>query len=135
MRYKGLLDMLNGGGPGTAGPGGYTSLADMFNGGGAGRAGQQFEGDLFSGLLNALGIRPAGYMDRLAEARPMARPAGLGAAPRPAPPQPMMPPIDPYAAGAVTTSALPPPGSMANEDLMRLLRAAVAQTNSYGGNR
>lgn len=63
----------------------YLGLLDMLDGGGAGRAGQTFQGGPLSGLLNALGIRPMGYRDRLAAAAPMA-PAGLGAAPRPAPP-------------------------------------------------
>jgi len=63
----------------------YTGLLDMINGGGPGQAGATFEGGLLSGLLNALGIRPHGYRDRLSEMRPMPRPAGLGVAPRPAP--------------------------------------------------
>lgn len=63
----------------------YTGLLDMINGGGPGQAGDTFEGGPLSGLLNALGIRPYGYRDRLSEMRPMPRPAGLGVAPRPAP--------------------------------------------------
>ena len=140
MQFRGLLDMLNGGGPGAAARGNYTSFMDMINGGGAGRAGQRFEDGLLAGLLNALNIRPAGYMERMAEMRPMARPAGLGASPRPAPLQPMTPaamPMAPeiYGPAAVGVSKLPPPGSMSDEDLMRMLRAVVAQANSYGGNR
>ena len=59
----------------------FLGLMDMIDGGGMGRSGQTFEGGPFSGLLNALGIRPAGYMDRLEAARPMtARPALAGPA-------------------------------------------------------
>ena len=126
MQFRGLLDMLNGGGPGAAARGNYTSFMDMINGGGAGRAGQRFEDGPLAGLLNALNIRPAGYMERMAEMRPMARPAGPGA-------MPMAPEI--YGPAAVGVSKLPPPGSMSDEDLMRMLRAVVAQANSYGGNR
>ena len=49
-------------------------LRDMFDGGGRGRAGQRFEGGLLADLANALGFKPLGYQDRLAAARPMARP-------------------------------------------------------------
>jgi hypothetical protein len=52
----------------------YQGLLDMLNGGGAGQAGQTFEGGGLSGLLNSLGIRPMGYRDRLAEARPQPNP-------------------------------------------------------------
>lgn len=52
----------------------YKGLLDMLDGGGAGRSGQTFEGGPLSGLLNALGIRPMGFMDRQAAARPMPRP-------------------------------------------------------------
>lgn len=52
----------------------FASLQDMFDGGGMGQSGQAFEGGPFSGLLNGLGMKPAGYEERLAAARPMARP-------------------------------------------------------------
>jgi hypothetical protein len=52
----------------------YQGLLDLINGGGAGQAGQTFEGGALSGLLNSLGIRPMGYRDRLAEARPAPNP-------------------------------------------------------------
>lgn len=55
----------------------YTSLLDMLDGGGMGQSGQKFEGGLFSGLMNAMGIRPMGYQDRLAAARPQPRPQGM----------------------------------------------------------
>jgi hypothetical protein len=41
-----------------------TALQDMFNGGGAGMAGDTFQGGILSGLLNAIGVRPAGYRSR-----------------------------------------------------------------------
>lgn len=110
----------------------FLGLLDMINGGGAGRAGQKFEGGPLSGLLNALGIRPAGYMDRLAEARPMARPAGLGAAPSPSP-APLLPPPNIYGPNAITTTTLPPPGQMRDEDLMRLIMQALQQAPSATG--
>ena len=57
---------------------------DMRDGGGKGRSGDTFQGGPFSGLLNALGVRPAGYRQRLEDnlapqtsLRPQARPAGL----------------------------------------------------------
>jgi hypothetical protein len=49
-------------------------LRDMLDGGGRGRAGQRFEGGLLADIANALGFKPLGYQDRLAAARPMARP-------------------------------------------------------------
>ena len=49
-------------------------LRDMLDGGGRGRAGQRFEGGLLANIANALGFRPLGYQERLAAARPMARP-------------------------------------------------------------
>jgi hypothetical protein len=52
----------------------YTGLLDMLDGGGAGQAGQTFQGGALSELLNSLGIRPMGYQDRLAEARPQPNP-------------------------------------------------------------
>ena len=58
-----------------------SALRDMLDGGGRGRAGQRFEGGLLADLANALGIRPMGYEERLAAARPMARPTRPAAAP------------------------------------------------------
>ena len=72
---------------------GFNNFADMFDGGGAGKAGQTFEGGPLSGLLNAIGIRPAGYMDRLAEKRPQSRPVGLLSNPQAAPMPPSQPMI------------------------------------------
>lgn len=59
---------------------GFLGLLDMIDGGGMGQSGSKFEGGPLSGFLNALGVRPYGYMDRLSAVRPEMRPAGLGAA-------------------------------------------------------
>lgn len=78
----------------------YTGLLDMINGGGPGAAGQTFQGGPFSNMLNAMGVRPAGYQDRLAAARPQPRPMqapGPQAMPR------QQQPIGP---------AMPPPGQI-----------------------
>lgn len=72
----------------------YRGLLDMLDGGGAGRSGQTFEGGALSGLLNALGIRPMGYAARLEDARPQPRPQGL--VPPPAPPIQTQPLLGPY---------------------------------------
>jgi len=90
--FTGFRDMFDGGGPGQSGArfegGGLLSsignafggprdsfgyqaesgdrvsaLRDMINGGGRGQAGQQFQGGLLSAILNALGVRPAGFQD------------------------------------------------------------------------
>ena len=44
----------------------YTSFTDMFDGGGPGKAGVNFEGGLYSGALNALGVQPYGYEETAA---------------------------------------------------------------------
>ena len=56
-----------------------SALRDMLDGGGRGRAGQRFEGGMLANLANALGIRPLGYEERLAAARPQARPTRAAA--------------------------------------------------------
>ena len=63
----------------------YRGLLDMLDGGGAGRAGERFEGGPLSGLLNMLGIRPMGYRDRLQQQATMGTSSGGGYAPSPAP--------------------------------------------------
>ncbi len=58
--------------------GGYTGLSDMINGGGAGASGDTFSGGPYSGLLNAIGVRPMGYAARqesVESGRPRQRPA------------------------------------------------------------
>jgi len=42
-----------------------SALRDMLDGGGRGRYGDTFEGGPLSGLLNAIGVRPLGYNDRM----------------------------------------------------------------------
>lgn len=108
----------------------FLGLMDMIDGGGMGRAGQTFEGGPLSGFLNALGIRPQGYEERLSQARPMPRP--MMASPRPAP-MPMAPPPNPYAPGAVTTTTLPPMGQMSDEQLMQIIRQALERAPSAVG--
>jgi len=46
---------------------------DMIDGGGAGRSGDTFQGGPFSGMLNAMGVRPAGYQERQEAAAAAAR--------------------------------------------------------------
>ncbi len=82
----------------------YLGLLDMLNGGGAGQAGPEFEGGLFSGLLNALGIKPMG--SRMNDAGPPPpspdnyRPAAAAGSPPPG----MVPPVQtsPVIAGGMT---------------------------------
>ena len=57
--------LLGGGG---SGGGGFTSFGDMFDGGGPGRSGSTFVGGPYSAGLNAVGVRPAGYTERMAAA-------------------------------------------------------------------
>lgn len=65
-----------------------SAARDMVDGGGPGRYGDRFQGGPFSGLLNAVGARPAGYRARQEAAGPdmgmaeaMAAPAMTGATP------------------------------------------------------
>ena len=107
----------------------FLGLMDMIDGGGMGRSGQTFEGGPLSGFLNALGVRPAGYMDRLEAARPMPRP--VTASPRPmAAPAPMAPAQNPYAPGAIETTVLPPMGQMSDEALMKIIFDALQRSQS-----
>ena len=103
----------------------FLGLMDMIDGGGMGRSGQTFEGGPFSGLLNALGIRPAGYMDRLEAARPMPRPVTEQPAAAPVAPAP-----NPYAPGAIETTVLPPMGQMSDEALMKIIFDALQRSQS-----
>lgn len=108
----------------------YTGLLDMINGGGAGKAGDTFEGGLFSELLNGLGIRPRGYADRLAEQQKLAAMQPTAPAQPYQRPQPTLPPtfVNPYAPeNKITTTTLPPVGSMSNEDLIRLIQEGIAR--------
>lgn len=108
----------------------YLGLIDMLNGGGAGRAGSTFEGGPLSGLLNSLGIRPMGYQDRLAAARPMPRPMAMPSMPRP--PQPAAPTMtgqsaEVYGPGAVNVMTL------SDAQLVELIRNALATPPSAMG--
>jgi hypothetical protein len=100
----------------------FISLRDMFDGGGPGAAGDTFKGGPFSGFLNDLGVKPMGYLDRMAQMpRPQPRPAALGQRP---PAMPPLPPPDPYSL-PITQTALPPPGAMPNEELIRMILQAL----------
>jgi hypothetical protein len=111
----------------------YQGLLDMINGGGAGRAGQTFEGGGLSGLLNSLGIRPMGYQDRLAEARPqpnqMLMTPTVSTMGAPA----MQPPVSPYAPGAITQTTLPPMGGMSQDELLAMIMQALSAPPSAQG--
>lgn len=84
----------------------FLGLMDMIDGGGMGRAGSEFEGGPLSGLLNALGIRPQGYADRMEEQQAM--PALL---PRPAP-------------------AANPMQDKSTEELVAMIEAALGRANN-----
>lgn len=61
----------------------YLNIRDMLDGGGAGASGSEFKGGAMSNILNALGIKPAGYRDRagnMGQAAPQ-RPARVNRAP------------------------------------------------------
>jgi hypothetical protein len=103
----------------------FLGLLDMLDGGGAGRSGQTFEGGPLSGFLNALGVRPQGYQERMEQARPMPRPMPMSR-----PMQPMAPPPNPYAPGAITTTTLPPMGQMSDEALMKMIYDALQRAQS-----
>lgn len=109
----------------------YQGLLDMLNGGGPGRAGQTFEGGPLSAFLNMLGIKPAGYNERAPETLPVARPAGYGY--HPAPPAPPAPANPTFMAPPVATSTLPPLGQMSNEQLIELIRQALQAAPSATG--
>lgn len=80
----------------------YTGIRDMFDGGGAGKAGPTFQGGTYSGLLNALGVRPRGFRDRQAgilerqQAAPTTMAGAMGGG------SPAVPAVAPPAAPPVT---------------------------------
>jgi hypothetical protein len=86
----------------------FLGLLDMLDGGGAGRSGETFEGGPLSGFLNALGIRPQGYQERMEQER-------------------MMPALLPRPMAAAQPN---PMQGMSNEELMAMVEAAIknAQT-------
>ena len=124
----------------------YLGLLDMLDGGGPGRAGSTFEGGPLSGLLNLLGIRPMGYADRMAQAptaSPMApAPMGGGMAPpaprrAPAAPQMMAPALTGPAGGprpemqgrpAIAGMDYTPPGLMTPAPMPQITPAGTDPT-------
>jgi hypothetical protein len=97
----------------------------MLNGGGAGRAGQTFEGGGLSGLLNSLGIRPMGYQDRLAEARPQPNPMLMTPTVSTMGMPPVQPPASPYGPEAISQTTLPPMGGMSQDQLVAMIMQAL----------
>ena len=106
----------------------FLGLLDMLDGGGAGRSGETFEGGPLSGFLNALGVRPQGYQERMEQERMMPRPMMGGSSSAPMAPAPMPP--DPYAPDAITTTTLPPMGQMSDEALMKMIYDAMQRAQS-----
>jgi hypothetical protein len=108
----------------------FLGLLDMLDGGGAGRSGQTFEGGPLSGFLNALGVRPQGYQERMEREREPMYLAGPPSRPTPmySAGPPSMP--NPYAPGAITTTTLPPVGQMSDEALMKMIYDAMQRAQS-----
>ena len=100
---------------------------DMVNGGGFGAAGDTFRGGpyggLFGGILNAVGVRPMGYADRMADSQSALNGAMAGVAAYRPPVAPVMPtaaPVAPTAAIApVVTSNLSDIEAL-NADMIRM---------------
>jgi hypothetical protein len=109
----------------------FLGLLDMLDGGGAGRSGQTFEGGPLSGFLNALGVRPQGYQERMEREREPMYLAGPPSRPTPmySAGPPSVPP-NPYAPGAITTTTLPPMGQMSDEALMKIIYDAMQRAQS-----
>ena len=105
----------------------------MLNGGGAGRAGQTFEGGGLSGLLNSLGIRPMGYRDRLAEARPQPNPMMMTPTVSTMGMPATQPPMNQYAPGAISQTTLPPMGGMSQDQLVAMIMQALNAPPSAQG--
>lgn len=77
----GLLGGIFGGQRQGGGLFGYTGLRDMVDGAGPGASGPRFQGGTYSGLLNAVGVRPVGQAARMAASPAL---APQGARPMPA---------------------------------------------------
>jgi hypothetical protein len=130
----GLPDPMSGrvtsiGGAGGGGIFGYSGLRDMFDGGGRQQSGDTFKGGGYSGLLNALGIRPMGFVDR--QNTPTAAPAPSSGSYVPRMPmqptaQHMQPPAYNPLGNPIQTQTLPPAGSMDTQQLIDYLRAAYS---------
>lgn len=61
----------------------YLNFQDMIDGGGAGASGPTFEGGPLSGLLNAIGVKPAGFRERMAGEQPSRQATYSGSMPPP----------------------------------------------------
>ena len=109
----------------------FLGLLDMLDGGGAGRSGETFEGGPLSGFLNALGVRPQGYQERMERERMPMYSAGPPSRPTPmySAGPPSVPP-NPYAPDAITTTTLPPVGAMSDEALMKIIYDALQRSQS-----
>lgn len=81
-----------------------SAFRDRIDGGGAGTSGDRFEGSPISGLLNFLGIRPAGYAERQRQAA-MPQPGRQFSRPTARPHMP--PPSQPVATGGVLSQVFP----------------------------
>jgi hypothetical protein len=75
------------------GAGGFKGLQDMIDGGGAGASGPMFEGGAISDIANQIGIKPHGFEQRqqaMGQVRPQMRPQmgqPMGQPPMQQPPQ------------------------------------------------
>ena len=105
-------------------------LQDMFNGGGMGASGDKFQGlGGYSGLLNLLGVKPAGAQDRGTLSSYM---EALQAASQPqmqpqAPYTPPMQPQPPMQPPTATSAAVPPASTYPLSDFGDLLRRMQEQ--------
>lgn len=107
---------------------------DMMDGGGRGMAGDTFQGGLLSGILNAMGIRPAGYDARQTAMGSDPTAASMMAAPAPVAPvmssrtmgRPQMRPQRPMAPASVPTSTPMQPGMNYMPDGEAFLRQGIA---------
>lgn len=121
----------------------YSSFRDMIDGGGAGAAGSRFQGGGLLSLLANLFATPLGSEQMT---RPQARPMGMPdmqPVPMASPPTPNQPLSVPPSmmeslqrglpsVPPVTTTTLPPQGAMPNDDLMRMIEAALSNYGSPG---
>ena len=121
----------------------YSSFRDMIDGGGAGAAGSRFQGGGLLSLLANLFATPLGSEQMT---RPQARPMGMPdmrPVPMASPPTPNQPLSVPPSmmeslqrglpsVPPVTTSPIPPQGAMPNDDLMRMIEAALTNYGSPG---
>ena len=121
----------------------YSSFRDMIDGGGAGAAGDRFQGGGLLSLLANLFATPLGSEQMT---RPQARPMGMPdiqPVPMASPPTPNQPLSVPPSmmeslqrglpsVPPVTTTTLPPQAAMPNDDLMRMIEAALSNYGSPG---